>query len=179
MSFCNEMNYCPVPITQTTLLRYTVYLATRLAPQSIPAYLNVIRLLHLDSNLPNPVENNFGLNMLLKGIKRDKGIVINQALPELLLSIKGLTACLVAFFAKSNLFYNTDNDQVVINSGGQVVLVINSSKTIQYKQRSVILPLPEIVNHPLCPVSALKHMYKLCPSQEGSKPVFMVHTHQG
>ena len=114
MSFCNEMNYCPVPITQTTLLRYTVYLAMRLAPQSIPAYLNVIRLLHLDSNLSNPVENNFGLNMLLKGIKRDKGIVINQALPitpELLLSIKGLidvsapywacfwAACLVAFFA--------------------------------------------------------------------------------
>ena len=45
MSFCNEMNYCPVPITQTTLLRYTVYLAMRLAPQSIPAYLNVIRLI--------------------------------------------------------------------------------------------------------------------------------------
>ena len=60
-----------------------------------------------------------------------------------------------------------------------MVLVINSSKTIQYKQRSVILPLPEIVNHPLCPVSALKHMYKLCTSQEGSKPVFMVHTPSG
>lgn len=203
MSFCIKMNYCPVPIDQNNLLRYTAYLAQRLSPQSIPAYLSVIRFLHLDSNMSNPVANNFGLDMLLKGIKRNKGVIIKQALPitpQLLLGIRNLldlsapywacfwAACLVGFFAflrKSNLFYNTDNDhflkrdQVVVNYSGQVVLRLNSTKTIQFKQRTVNLPLPEIINHPLCPVSALRNMFDLCPPQEGSSPVFMFLTPGG
>ncbi len=203
LSFCNDMNYCPVPVTQSNLLRYTVFLARRLAPQSVPAYLNIIRLLHLESNMSNPLSNNFVLDTLLKGIRRHKGVLIKQALPmtpHILLQIKSLldlsapywasfwAACLVSFFAflrKSNLFQNSDNDhylrrsQVLITNNKQVVLVINSSKTIQYKQRSVVLPLPEIPNHPLCPVSAVKHMYKLSGPQRGSDPVFSFPTPVG
>jgi hypothetical protein len=146
---------------------------------------------------------NFVLDTLLKGINRDKTIQIKQALPitpQLLLKIRSLldlsapywatfwAACVIAFFAclrKSNLFKNTDNyhyikrDQVVINSSGQVVIVINSTKTIQFKQRSVCIPLPEIPNHPLCPVGALKSMFLLSSAQQGSDPVFTFTTPLG
>lgn len=191
LSFCQDMKYPPMPISQANLLRYTAHLARRLAPQSMPSYLNVVRLLHIESNRANPLKDNFHLETLLKGIKRDKGVTVKQALPMtpgILLQIKGLldlsapywaafwAACLIAFFAflrKSNLFMNPDNDhylkrdQVVIMSSGQVVLTINSSKTIQYKQRSVALPLPEIPNHPLCLVNALKSLFSAGPSQQG------------
>ncbi len=84
LSFCRkkkQKNYASVPVSQSTLLRYTAFLSRRLAPQSIPAYLNVIRLLHLEANMHNPLPNNFLLDTLLKGIRRDKCIIIKQALP--------------------------------------------------------------------------------------------------
>lgn len=203
LSFCNDMGCSPVPVSQENLCRYTAFLARRLAPQSIPAYLNIIRLLHLESDRINPLTNNFVLDTLLKGIKRDKGVMVKQALPmtpQILLHIRNIldlsapywvsfwAACLVAFFAflrKSNLFKDSDNkhyltrDQIVRTPSDQVVLVINSTKTIQYKQRSLILPLPDIPNHPLCPVSALKNMFMASPPQQGSDPVFSFNTPAG
>ena len=123
LSFCKIMGYYSVTITTPNLLRYTAFLAKRLAPQSIPAYLNVIRLLHLENNFPNPLQENFVLDSLVKGIKRDKTIIIRQALPitpEILLLVRSAldlsspfwayfwAACTVAFFSflrKSNLFF--------------------------------------------------------------------------
>ena len=79
LTFCNKMQYQPVPAHAETIVRYTAYLAERLSPQSIPSYLNVVRLVHLESNFPNPMENNFTLDMLLKGIKREKGIIVKKS----------------------------------------------------------------------------------------------------
>lgn len=196
--FCQLFNYCPVPVTQSALLRYTAYLAKRLSPQSLPAYLNIVRLLHLEGSLCNPLVNNFELDTLLKGIKREKGVTVSQALPitpQILLKLRCLldlsapywanfwAACLIGFFAflrKSNLFKNSDNDHyirregVLVDSSGQVFLVLNSTKTIQYKERQLILPLPCIPDHPLCPVNAIKHLFALCPTHLGTDPLFQI-----
>ena len=45
LSFCNDVSCCPVPVTQANLLRYAAFLTRRLAPQSIPDYLNMVKLL--------------------------------------------------------------------------------------------------------------------------------------
>ena len=94
-------------------------------------------------------------------------------------------ACVVAFFGflrKSNLFVHKDHSHylqrkhVRLLESGQVVLVLSSSKTIQYKQKQIYLPLPSIKNHVLCPVSALKRCFVLNPVQGSEEPVFCYST---
>ena len=80
LSFCNNVNCCPVPVVQANLLCYTAVLTRRLAPHSIPAFLNIFRVLHLEINIPNPLCANFVLDTLLKGINRDKIIQVKQSL---------------------------------------------------------------------------------------------------
>ena len=70
MEFCSSLGYSPVPASTDIISRYIAHLSERLLPQSISSYLNVIRLLHLESGLPNPIKDNFYLEMLLKGIKK-------------------------------------------------------------------------------------------------------------
>lgn len=43
---------------------------------------------------------------------------------------------------------------------------------IHYKQSYLLLPLPDIPNHHLCPVTALKHMFSISPSQQRSDLIF-------
>lgn len=202
IDFCTQMNYCPIPAELTTILRYTASLAERLSPQSIPSYLNVIRLLHLESGIQNPMEDSHHLSTLLKGIKKDKGVVIKQALPitpHLLLKLRSVldlsapywatlwASCLIAFFAflrKSNLFMSRDHKHYLIVSnlqimGGQLCIVLNSTKTIQFKERQILLPLPSVPNHPLCPTTAIKHMLDLSPSQQGGDPLLQFMTPSG
>lgn len=72
LKFCLSMGYNPVFITKLQLARFAVHLAPCLKPQSLRKYLNIVWLLHIEVNLPNPLENNWFLQLLLTGIKRDK-----------------------------------------------------------------------------------------------------------
>jgi hypothetical protein len=58
-NFCLEYDCVPVPASQETLVCYMTCLARRLLPSSIPNYMNVIRLLHLEAGLKNPLCENF------------------------------------------------------------------------------------------------------------------------
>ena len=59
LRFCLYFNYLPVPASTKTLVRYAVFLARNHATSSVRQYMNVIRLLHVESGLANPLENNF------------------------------------------------------------------------------------------------------------------------
>ena len=52
-------------------------------------------------------------------------------------------------------------------------LHIAASKTIQYQQRSLSIPLPHILGSPLCPVTALRHHLRL-NSGPSTAPLFSV-----
>jgi hypothetical protein len=79
--FCLDFKCIPIPASQETLLCYTAYLARSLSASSIPKYLNVVRLLHVEAGLINPLEGNFELNMLKRGIRRVKGTPPVQKAP--------------------------------------------------------------------------------------------------
>ena len=51
LNFCIDFDCVPVPASQETLICYVAHLARRLLPSSIPNYLNVVRLLHLEAGL--------------------------------------------------------------------------------------------------------------------------------
>ena len=47
------------------------------------------------------------------------------------------------------------------------------SKTIQFSQRILTVPLPRIAQHPLCPYTALRHTFRLVPAPL-SGPAFII-----
>ena len=71
MKFCNLCQCLPFPATTSIICRYVAYLAERLSPASIPKYLSVIRVIHLETGLPNPLVNNWSLQTMFRGVKRD------------------------------------------------------------------------------------------------------------
>lgn len=182
LAFCDKLAIKPVPLSQGDLGRYIAYLSRRLCFSSVRQYLNVIRLLHLDSGLRNPLENNWYVNSILKGVRRIKGDSPSQKLPVTLDILKLLflrlnlrnsfdrcfwAACLVGFFSffrKSNLLVEShilfDPSRHLCASDIQftpegAVLKVRWSKVIQFRERTLHIPLPKISNSMFCPSTAL------------------------
>ena len=85
------------------------------------------------------------------------------------------TAALIAFltfFRKSNLFPSSPStfDPVrnltrhdVQTFQSFALITVNWTKTIQFQERGLIIPIPRISNSPLCPVSALERYFQSVP----------------
>jgi hypothetical protein len=56
----------------------------------INGYLNIVRILHLESGLPNPLDKNFELNLIKRGVSRQLGAPAVQKLPINVDILKGL-----------------------------------------------------------------------------------------
>ena len=172
----------PVPATQLTLLSYVTFLSRTLKPTSISNYINIIRLLHLDAGLDNPLANNFELTNLRRGIARELGSPPKQMLPitcELLYTIKGMlnfnqscdiafwAACILGFFVflrkatllpKSPCYPGSDcllRKDLHILDGSSLELRIRKTKTIQKGERLLILPYCACPTSPLCPMKSV------------------------
>ena len=195
------MGYPPIPVSQTTLLRYTVHLARRLAANSIKKYLNIVRIMHLEYGLTDPLRDNWVLTSLLKGICRSKGLSVHRKLPitpSLLLAIRNRlnfnnivdsvfwAISLVAFFGflrKSNLLPPSSitfnpakhlcREDLSLFSGG-LILHIRWSKTLQFAERLHQAPLPHLPNHPLCPVWAVVNAFSHTRGAPAAGPAFVL-----
>ncbi len=183
------------------LARYVAHLARRLKPQSIAKYLNIVRLLHIEADFPNPLEDNWVIKSLLTGIKRAKGQAVKRKLPitpDILLRIhKRLdlsqpqavvfwAISLLAFFSllrKSNLLPATSSafspakhlrrcDFSRMPWG--LAVQIRWTKTIQFQERHFQIPLPALPGHPLCPVKAILAAFSLTPSADPQGPAFLI-----
>ena len=79
--FCLHFGLIAVPAASTTLCTYSSFLARSLSASSIPCYLNVIRILHMEAGYDNPLNKNWQLTLVKRGIARQKGVPPNQKLP--------------------------------------------------------------------------------------------------
>ena len=200
------MGYVPVPVDQIVLCRYAAHLAKRLSAPSVRKYLNIVRILHLEEGFKNPLQENWFLDTILKGIDREKGVGVKRKLPitpHLLLSIKqGLNlsspldsvfwaACLTAFYGflrKANLFPPNDKSfspskhlarsDFTFHPWG-VMLHIRWSKTIQCGERILEAPLPRLPAHPLCPVAAIVQAFVLTRGAQVNGPAFVLKVTSG
>ena len=89
--FCNLMGCDPTPISTVNLCRYIAFLGRTKKYSTVSQYLNIVRILHLEHGLKNPLEHNFASSCVLKGLKRKSGNIRKQkkpVTPELLLHIK-------------------------------------------------------------------------------------------
>lgn len=186
LRFCLYMGYPPIPVQTVHLLQYAAFLARSLKPASVRSYLNIIGILHKEFGLPNPLLDNWPLKSLLTGIKRALGTTPNQKLPitpDILVRLHDSldftsssdssfwAICLVAFygmFRKSHLLplssalfdpskQLTKGDFKIFSWG--MLVTIRWSKTIQFRERVVEIPLPFIPRSKLCPTLAVMHAF--------------------
>ena len=81
LRFCAFYGCVPVPADRDTICCYVAFLARSLSPSLINGYTNIIRLLHLDAGLPNPMENNWEVQQIKRGVARLKGVPVKQKHP--------------------------------------------------------------------------------------------------
>ena len=196
------MGYQPVPVQQAHLLQYAAFLARKLKPSSIRSYLNIIGILHKEFGLPNPLIDNWALKSLLTGVSRVKGSPPNQKLPitpQILLRLHDTlcftssldtsfwAVCLVAFFGmfrKSHLLpvsaskfdptkQLTKRDFRIYSWGS--LITIRWSKTIQFRERLVQIPIPCIPQSKLCPTAATAHAFSFTNAEEQNSQAFNWH----
>ncbi len=191
LRFCLHYGLTPVPATQSTVILYAVFLARTLNPRSIPAYLNIIRLLHLSVGLPNPLKD-WELDLIKRGISRQLGSPPKQKLPitpDILLRIKAhLTlseardcafwcACLIAFYTflrKSSLLPRSakqadksglcHGDLRVEPPTNFMYITVRHTKTIQFHQRTLCIPIAGLHDSALCPLEATLAMLANLPA---------------
>ena len=70
-----------VPVSVDNVARYIAYLSRSKKFSTVKQYTNVIRLLHLENSFANPLENNWRVQTLLRGVKRVKGDETVHKLP--------------------------------------------------------------------------------------------------
>ena len=184
--FCELIDCAPIPATTYLICQYAAYLARTHKATSIRNYLGIINLLHKEFDLPNPIQDNWQVTSLLRGIKRVKGGEVAQKLPittSILLGIKSKlnarhsfdasfwAVCLTAFYGlfwKSHLL-PLSNGTFDPNKQFQfsdfrlftwgVLLTVRWSKTIQFRERVVVIPLPRVPGSPLCLYQAIKQAF--------------------
>ena len=157
-----------MPATEQTLMLFAAHLSHNLKASSIKVYLSGVRSLHIEQGFPNPMENCFRLERVLRWIKRPQGTGARQRLPITISILRKLrtmidstnymdtlfwAACLTGFFGllrcgefttRSSCFdVRTDlslNDIQVDKRINPTVVLINIkvSKTDQFRQGHTI-----------------------------------------
>ena len=146
-----------------------------LKPSLIRQYLNVVRIYHLESGCSNPVQGDWFLKTLLRGIKRDKGDSVNRLLPVTITILRQIgtvlnldqsqdlcfwSACLLAYFdmlRKSSLFLKFNHLPRICQKDCRIKpwgleVVMRYLKTIQFSERNAYVSLPWNQEKFLCPV---------------------------
>jgi len=185
-------NFIVVPASSSTIMRYAAHLARTKCYSTVAQYLNIIRIIHMEFGLPNPMQDNWHVSSVLKGIKRAKGLNTSSKkplLPSHLLFIRSKlnlgnishkqfwAAVLCGFFGMlrvSNVCGNyavVRNDMKVTPKG--IVLTVRRSKTIQHGGRTHHVVLPFMQGHDLCPVTAILQFLASAPAPVDA-PLFSV-----
>lgn len=191
LMFCMYFRFSFLPVTTDTLSLYTQFLSRSFkSTQSIKNYLSGVKTLHYLLGYSTEKINEFVINLGLRGIARLQPHLVKQAsaiTPDILIKMytflnensaeDSVYWCLFVFafflFArKSNLVPTSSGDFVekkfllredVELNDSVLIVTMRWSKTIQFGQRLLKIPLIEIPGSILCPIKAYVKMCKLVP----------------
>ena len=188
IQFCAYYRYPAVHPSEMVLCRYVAHLALTCAYKTIKNYLLGVRIVHKELNLPNPVENKFNLDRCLRGIRRVKGDAGTRKFavtPAILARFYPLmdfsqsvelaifAAMLVAFFGffrKGNVTIDASQlaenvtffrrcDFKIAPDDSVMWVIVRQTKTIQFFERELRIPLAAIPGSDLCPVQAVRRLF--------------------
>lgn len=196
--FCFYFKLTYLPADTETLSLFAQFLSrTFKSTHSIKNYLSGVKTMHYLLGYSTSHINEFLINLSLRGIGRQNPHLVKQAkaiTPEILFAmynflnmsepLDAVFWCLFLFafflFArKSNLVPDRStysNKRFLLREDVEdfgTILIVNFkwSKTIQFGQRILKIPIVKIPGSNLCPVKAFQLMCKLV-SAEGSDPLF-------
>lgn len=156
--------------------------------------------MHLEHGYANPIEKAFRLQSVFLGLRRSMGdqpVRKHPITPAMLLQLHKCldmssiedtaiwAAATVAFYAmlrRANVCVthpHVFNSERHLTRGDislftdRAVVTIRHSKTIQFKERSLVLPLARLPGSPLCPVSAIEAHFHLTPHLVDNSPAFI------
>ncbi len=198
--FCSFLHLTPVPSSIRTACRYIMFLANSLKSYtSLKNYINGVRVFHLCNGVAFEWLTNFEVRLILQSVRRklsDTPFAKLPIEPWILRRMYPLLnfACsedatlwcsfLVAFFAflrKSNVvppsqrafnpLRHLSRHNITRTSYG-LLLKLQLTKTIQFKQRILQIPIAAIPGSILDPVAAFDRMCTLAPAAAHS-PAFL------
>ena len=185
-----------------TLMRYIALLARTLKVTTIITYISMgVRLYHVQNNLHwTPIRERFPVAMLIRGIRRIKGDGEKAKQPITLHILRKIrkhidlrtkwgkciwAALLLAFYCmlrKSSISadkQDTTNDRALIRTAhlfireGRLWIRLFHTKTIQFGERVLELPVPQVPGSDLCATTAImEHIKANAPDRNG--PLFKV-----
>ena len=198
--FCTLFNFPLFPATVLQIRRYLQYLSDQHeSVESSKAYVGGVKSLHLLLNITPPNLDDYVYQLTVQGIRREKGHMTKQAAPmtpELLTHIYELVdftdprqvssyiALVIGFltlFRKSNLVADSDVkfDPVKTLSRGNFIRLkdcylcrVYWSKTNQFGDRCLDIPLVANPDGRLCPVRLLDWYFGMVPGR-AEDPAFM------
>ena len=201
VEFCKTHKVEQMPIDADTICLYAQFLANRMkAPQTVKNYINGVRVLQMLYEQPLGAFHSPELKLTLRGIARLKQHHVHQAQAITLEMLKGMAAhvdfkspqdiaiwaaILLAFFCllrKSNYVpisgdaFDAEKQlcrRDIIIGTNCLLVHIKWSKTIQFAQRALVIPVLAIPNSPLCAVEAYKNVVKMVKANP-SDPAFSV-----
>ena len=204
--FCDHFSFRPFPVTKAIYLSYLAFLSRSLKSySSVLNYLSIIRHINQSVGISYNFLHDYDVAITKQAVRRFLGDYTARKLPitiDLLLRMlqlfdphNALHVCmralfLVAFFSFlriSNLVPRTLSDigspqashltrSCVRFFPQGACLRITRTKTIQFNQRVLEIPLPLISGSPLCPVTAIRQYIASTPLQP-HMPLFIIHKH--
>ena len=188
ISFCIYFELPWLPTTADVICLYAQFLSqTFKAPASIRNYICGVKTLHVLTDTQTLIFDTVELRLAIKGLARLNPHCPKRAAPitpEILLAIHAIldfsnvqhtvfwSIFLLAFFTfarKSNLVasgkvsHQLLRENITVGSKGMLV-TFKWTKTIQFGQRQLVVPVVSIPNSPLCPVLAYRRMCSRVPA---------------
>lgn len=196
--FCVYFNLTPLPCSLDTLCLFAQFLSRSFqSVDSIRNYLYGVKFLHLFLELPFTHFETFYFKLFMKGLKRCNPHSVKAALPitpDILIKIRKVMdfnnenmytywcLCLFSFFLmcrKSNLVGKIDDlskclrRRDILVEKDHLLVKFHWSKTIQFGERCLEIPLFSKSSSPLCPVKAFRRMCKHFQLSDDS-PAFVI-----
>lgn len=199
LKFCNAQHYVAFPIQALVASRYVAFLAYYGRTYgTIQNHIASLKHFHQLHGFTMGWDTNYLFALTLKGLKRYSSNPVNRKQAITPQMLHEMSACLnltsplhaamwslflVAFFSflrKSNLVISnaSNSTKVLCLSDLQFTahgasLDIRETKTIQFKQRKLSIPIPSISGSRLCPISALRN-HLLLNQPALNQPLFSV-----
>lgn len=201
MEFCSSHNLLAMPASTLTVARFMTFLACTCKFSTINNYLSLLIVLHKYHRFPAEFRGTFYIQLVIRGLRRILGDEPCQSIPlspEQLLqcyrTIEGkdslenacwaaIILCFRILLRKSNVLPEQAKvpypmhiirrkDAQFYNWG--MVLTVFASKTIQFKERRLEIPVFSMGQSPLCAVRLLReHFEKLKYLGSPEDPIFL------
>lgn len=189
--FCIASGHSHLECSIDHICNFLVFLSRTLSFVTIRNYLSSLRIFFELHGINVDLPKDFYIALTLRGIKRLHGSQTVSKLPitpDILIQMHRTinfasitdrifwTAALFAFFTffrKSNLFPSSAKSfdplrnltrQDISIFPSFALVTVHWSKTLQFQERKLSVPIPRVPGSILCPVAALEDYFTLCPA---------------